>query len=41
MAVVAGAAAVDVSRMLARCGEPVVARAAGTQNLRMVDRISR
>jgi hypothetical protein len=41
MTVVACVAAVDVGRMLARCGEPVMAGAAGTQDLSMVDGISR
>ena len=41
MTVIACVAAVDMSWVLPGCGEPVMARAAGTQNLRMVDRISR
>ena len=41
MTVVAGVAAVDMSRMLACCGESVMARAAGTQNLCVVDSVSR
>lgn len=41
MTVVASVAAVDVGRVLARCSESIVARATGTQNLRMVDSIGR